>query len=536
MATIEAVTPESHPETVIPTPALVVLVGASGAGKTTWAEANFKPGQVLSTDTFRAYYGAGPDDRTAGTEAFALLDHLIAVRLAKGLTTVVDTTGLDADRRGSYRAAAAEAGLPCVAVGFDTDPELCRDRNRSSSTPIPKTVLDRQLRQWRATRGGLDQEGYDLVIVDPGPSRNIPRSMVPTTGASAPPSEAADAHDLPSVRSSPRISRAETHTSAVTGGPRPDRRLTFDLAIGSYEFGDADIGTTVVDIARAAERVGFRALWVMDHFRQVPQIGRAWEPMLEAYTTLAYLAGQTERLRLGTLVTGIEHRNVGLLAKIVATLDVLSGGRAECGLGAGWFSAEQAAYGYPVNSNRVRLDTLEEALQALPILWGPGAKAFDGRVVSIPEAMAYPRPVQDPVPILVGGGGERRTLRLAARYGHACNVLGRDPAVVAHKIDVVRQHCIDVDRNPDDLVVTTLNPLIHATSGRDLDDLIESLRPPTRAAELYATANQAATTDEHVARFRRLSNLGVERVCVSLVGNTGPDRVASFAAVIDAFA
>lgn len=500
---------QSHPETTIPTPALVVLVGPSGAGKTTWAETNFKPGQVLSTDMFRAYCGAGPDDRTAGTEAFALLDHLIALRLGKGLTTVVDTLGLDADRRAHYREVAAAAGLPCVAVGFDTGAELCRDRNRTSSAPIPKTALERQIRQWRATKGSLDQEGFDLVLVNPGPSRQIPQSMVSTTGASSPPSEPAD--------------------------DSTDRRLVFDLSIGGYEVEGA-IGSTLVDIARAAEQAGFRALWVMDHFRQVPQIGRAWEPMLEAYTTLAFLAGHTDRLRLGTLVTGIEHRNIGLLAKIIATLDVLSGGRAECGLGAGWFSAEQAAYGYPVNSNRVRLDTLEDALQALPILWGPGARAFEGKVVAIPEAMAYPRPVQDPVPILVGGGGERRTLRLAARYAQACNIMGQDPAVVAHKIDVVRQHCIDVGREPDDLVITTLNPLIHAVSGRDLANLIERLRPPSQAAEVYAGANQAATTDEHVARFRRLAELGVDRVCVSLVGNTGPDRIETFATVIDAFA
>ncbi len=510
IATIESVAEDARHESVIPIPALVVLVGASRSGKTTWAEANFKPGQVLSTDTFRAYYGAGPDDRTAGTEAFALLDHLIAVRLGKGLTTVVDTTGLDAERRASYRAAAVEAGLPCVAVGFDTDPELCRDRNRTSATPVPKTVLDRQLRQWWATRGVLGEEGFDLVVVDPGPARRIPRIMVAGRGTSSSPAEPAEA--------------------------RSGRRLVFDLSIGGYEFGDADTGSTLVEIAGAAEQAGFRALWVMDHFRQVPQIGRAWEPMLEAYTTLAFLAGHTERLRLGTLVTGIEHRNIGLLAKIIATLDVLSGGRAECGLGAGWFSAEQAAYGYPVNSNRVRLDTLEDALQALPVLWGPGGKSFEGKVVTIPEAMAYPRPVQDPVPILVGGGGERRTLHLAARYGHACNVMGRDPAVVAHKIDVVRQHCIDVGRDPDDLVVTTLNPLIHAPSGRDLDHLIESLRPPTRAAGAFAAANQAATTEEHVARFRQLSALGVDRVCVSLVGNTGRERVEAFASVIDAFA
>ena len=491
-------------ESVIPTPALVVLVGPSAAGKTTWAEANFKPGQVLSTDTFRAYYGAGPSDRTAGTEAFALLDQLIAARLGKGLTTVVDTVGLDPDKRAAYRQAADEAGLPCVAVGFDTDPELCRARNQASPNPLGKTVLDRQLRQWRSARETLADEGFELVIINPGPSRQVPKTMLTATEASAEP-------DV------------------------ENRRLAFDLAIGNYEFGDADIASTLVAMAKTAERVGFRALWVMDHFRQVPQVGRAWEPMLEAYTTLAFLAGHTERLRLGTLVTGIEHRNVGLLAKIIATLDVLSGGRAECGIGAGWFSAEQAAYGYPVNSNRVRLDTLEDALQALPILWGPGAKSFDGAVLSIPEAMAYPRPVQDPVPILVGGGGEKRTLRLAARYGHACNIMGRDLDTVAHKIEVVRQHCTDLGRDPDDLTITTLNPLIHALSGRELDELIESLRPANQPAEAFAAATQAATTDEHIARFEQVSALGVDRVCVSLLGNTGPERIEAFAEVIEAF-
>jgi alkanesulfonate monooxygenase SsuD/methylene tetrahydromethanopterin reductase-like flavin-dependent oxidoreductase (luciferase family) len=278
----------------------------------------------------------------------------------------------------------------------------------------------------------------------------------------------------------------------------------------------------------------------MDHFRQVPQVGRAWEPMLESYTTLAYLAAKTDRIRLGTMVTGIEHRNVGLLAKIVATLDVLSGGRAECGLGAGWFSAEQAAYGYPVNPDPVRLDTLEDALQALPILWGPGSKSFEGKVLSVPEAMAYPRPIQDPMPILVGGGGEKRTLRLVARYADACNIVCSNPAadqeLLARKIAVLADHCESEGRDRSDVAVTTLNPLIHAETGPDLRALIERLRPANGSADRFAAATNAATTDEHVERFARQAELGVSRVCVALTGNDGPDRVEQFGSVIDAFA
>jgi alkanesulfonate monooxygenase SsuD/methylene tetrahydromethanopterin reductase-like flavin-dependent oxidoreductase (luciferase family) len=256
--------------------------------------------------------------------------------------------------------------------------------------------------------------------------------------------------------------------------------------------------------------------------------------MLEPYTALSYLAAKTTTLRFGTLVTGIEHRNVGLLAKIIATLDVLSNGRAECGLGAGWFDAEQAAFGYPVNDVTTRLDTLEDALQALPVLWGPGSKSFTGKVLSVPEALVYPRPLQDPMPILVGGGGERRTLALAASYANAANVIG-DLDTVRHKIDVLHQHCRAADRDPGEVMMTTLNPIVHATSGRELDGLIETMRPRNRSAESFAAAVNAGTTSEHVDRFRALEELGVGRVCVALTGDSGPDRIAAFGEVIDAF-
>ena len=171
----------------------------------------------------------------------------------------------------------------------------------------------------------------------------------------------------------------------------------------------------------------------MDHFRQIPMFGGAWQDMLESWTTLAFLAGVTERVRLGTLVTGITYRNVAHLGKIAATLDVLSGGRAMCGLGLGWFAEEHRAYGWTFPPTAERYALLEDALQVLPLLWGKGSPAFEGRAIEVPEAMGYPRPLQERIPILVGGNGERRTLRLAARYADACNVIG-EVDVVARKV------------------------------------------------------------------------------------------------------
>ncbi len=502
-------------ETAIPSPALVVLVGPSGSGKSTWADANFREGQVLSSDHFRALLGAGPDDQTASGEAFDLLHQLTAARLGKGLTTVIDTLGFDDNLRAGLRDQARQATLPCVAVGFDTAPDLCHQRNAERHRPVPKTVLDKQLRRWREVRDRLADEGFDQVTIDPGPARPVSGTASPARPVSGAKPTAAQ----PSERSE-------------TAG------FGFDLVVSRHQFGgeNHEIADRLTDIARAAERAGFRSLQVMDHFRQVPQVGRAWEPILECFTALTWVAARTTTLRIGSLVANVEHRNVGLLAKIVATLDVLSSGRVECGLGAGWFDAEQAAYGYPVNTNTTRLDTLEEALQALPILWGPGSKSFSGSHVSIPEALAYPRPFQDPVPILVGGGGEQRTLQLAARYAKAANVmadqLGRSETV-SHKISVLDHHCREAGRDPGEVAMTVLAPVVHASTGRALTERIEGLRPRNRSAESFARTNRAGTTDEHAAWFRSLAEVGVSRACVALTGSTGPDDVEAFGPVID---
>ena len=305
----------------LPAPCLVVLVGPGAAGKSTWAAAHFPADAVVSSDRLRAVVGAGEDDITASADALRLLDEIVGLRVGRGLTTVVDTLGLDADRRAAWRAAAAGAGVPCVAVAFDTPAAVCRERNRARAKRIPADVLAGQLRAWPAVRAALAGEGFADVIA-PEPVRVVAAAVRPRQPAPAPlrtPDAGRAAGDRPAHRPAPGQFAAPGGAPAMRGWLR--------------------------EVATAAEAAGFDAIYVMDHFRQIPQIGRPFDDMLESFTTLGYLAACTERVRLGALVAAVTHRSVPLLAKTVATLDVLSGGRAVCGLGLGWFAAEQAALG-----------------------------------------------------------------------------------------------------------------------------------------------------------------------------------------------
>ena len=287
-------------------------------------------------------------------------------------------------------------------------------------------------------------------------------------------------------------------------------------------------------IATAAEAAGFDSIWVMDHFRQIPMFGPAWHDMLESYTTLAYLAAATERVRLGTLVTGVTYRNVGHLGKIVATLDVLSGGRAVCGIGLGWFRAEHDAYGWEFPPVDARYARLEDALQVLPLLWGKGAPAFAGRVVQIPDTTCYPRPLQAHVPILVGGNGERRTLRLAAQYADACNIIG-DVDVVHRKVAVLHAHCADLGRDRDAVEVTQLSTTLVGRDAYEVGALVEQLRPRRQGAERYAASVNAGTVTDQIGRFRALADAGVQTAIVSFPDLADADPVERFAPVVAAF-
>jgi F420-dependent oxidoreductase-like protein len=219
----------------------------------------------------------------------------------------------------------------------------------------------------------------------------------------------------------------------------------------------AQIAPTLAETARVAEQAGFSTLTVMDHYFQMDRVVSAAEPMLEAYTTLGYVAAGTERMTLGVLVTGVMYRHPGLLAKIVTTLDVLSGGRARLGIGASWYEREQRGLGVPVVPVAERFERLEETLQICLQMWSDHNGPFDGRHYQLAETMCVPPPVSRPhPPILVGGGGERKTLLLAARYADACNVFATSPADVAHKLEVLRAHCDAEGRDYDRIGKTVL--------------------------------------------------------------------------------
>ena len=217
------------------------------------------------------------------------------------------------------------------------------------------------------------------------------------------------------------------------------------------------IAATLADTARVADQAGFSTFTVMDHYFQMEYAGSAAEPMLEAYTTLGHVAALTERMTLGVLVTGVMYRHPGLLAKIVTTLDVLSGGRARLGIGASWYEREQHGLGVPVVPVAERFERLEETLQICLQMWSDDGGPFAGRHYQLAETLCVPAPISRPhPPILVGGGGEKKTLLLAARYADACNLFGSSPDDVAHKLDVLRSHCENEGRDYDRITKTVL--------------------------------------------------------------------------------
>ncbi|PFG34302.1 LLM class F420-dependent oxidoreductase [Sanguibacter antarcticus] len=218
----------------------------------------------------------------------------------------------------------------------------------------------------------------------------------------------------------------------------------------SLAGGPEAIAPTLAATARAAENGGADTFTLMDHWFQMESAtASATDPMLEGYTSLGFLAGQTERIALGLMVTGVTYRHPGLLAKIVTTLDVLSGGRALLGIGAAWYEREHLALGVPFPPVAERFERLEETLQVCRQMWSDDDGPFDGVHYQLAETICSPRPFQAPGPrILVGGGGERTTLRLVAQYADACNLSDIGVDGVRHKVDVLAEHCAAVGRDP----------------------------------------------------------------------------------------
>ena len=473
----------------LPDPCLVVLVGAAGAGKSTWAAGRFEPTAIVSSDALRAVVGLHERDQRASKDAFAVLDRIAGARLRRGLTTVLDTTGLEPKQRAAWVAMAREHGRAVHAVVIDPGERTTRSRNRQRDHPVPSSVVTAQLRALADVVAGLADEGFDGVHVVAG---DDPVALVPVRYLDAPDRARAQQED-----------------------PVP---LRFTLHLGRFAWpgGGAQLRDNLRRVATTAEAAGFHGISVMDHVVQIPGVGPEWEDLPESTTALAFLASCTERVRLGALVNGVTYRNLAQLGKQVATLDVLSGGRAFCGLGVAWHQREHELYGWAFPPVRERYELLEDALELLPLLWGPGAPRFEGRTVTVPEAVCYPRPLQERVPIVVGGSGERRTLRLVARHADACNLFG-EPDEVRHKVAVLHRHCAGEGRDPADVTVTQLSTagVIGHGAEREHPD--------------------QGTVAEQIGRYRALADAGVEEVYVGVHDPGTGEGVERFAEVVAAF-
>ena len=233
--------------------------------------------------------------------------------------------------------------------------------------------------------------------------------------------------------------------------------LGFHIPVFDIDGGPTAIAGELAAVGKAAEAAGATWLSFMDHFFQIEPTGLPAEAnMLEGYTSLGYLAAHTTSVDLGLLVTGVTYRHPGLLAKIVTTLDILSGGRAVLGIGAAWFEREHLGLGVPYPPLAERFERLEESLQICNQMWDPADNGpFEGTHYQLAETLCSPQPINRPK-VLIGGGGERKTLRLVAQYGDACNLFGSSPDDVAHKLDVLRRHCDDLGRDYDTIRKTIL--------------------------------------------------------------------------------
>lgn len=224
----------------------------------------------------------------------------------------------------------------------------------------------------------------------------------------------------------------------------------------TWEGQPQTISDTFTKIATTADNAGFYSIWVMDHFFQIGHIGTPEEPMLEAYTSLGYLAGITKKAKLGTMVTGVIYRNPALLVKIITTLDVLSKGRAYLGIGAAWNEEESHALGFSFPPLKERFEQLEETLQITQQMWNGDETPYSGRHYHLARPLNSPHTISKPhPPILIGGGGEKKTLKLVAKYANACNLFARlGKEELTRKLDILKQHCKEVGRNYDDIEKT----------------------------------------------------------------------------------
>jgi F420-dependent oxidoreductase-like protein len=293
--------------------------------------------------------------------------------------------------------------------------------------------------------------------------------------------------------------------------------MKLGLQIPSFTWpgGAAAIGPTLGRVVRDADDAGFDSIWVMDHFFQIRSVGAVEEPMLEGWTTLGFMAANSSRARLGLMVGGVHYRYPGLWIKAATTLDVLSGGRAWLGIGAAWNEQESRGLGFPFPPLGERFEQLEDTLRMAHGMWTgergseaalDGHHLYASHLLNSPQSITRPRP-----PIMIGGGGEKKTLRLVAQYADACNVFG-SPEMIARKYRILEEHCAAVGRDPAEIERSTLQGVNLTSDG----------------------GRHGESADQVIDRFGQLSDAGADAVIFSIPDVHDPDRIARLAEVIPA--
>ena len=285
------------------------------------------------------------------------------------------------------------------------------------------------------------------------------------------------------------------------------------------------------NLVTRAEMIGFDSFWVMDHFHQIPIVGKPEEPMLESWTTISVLAGITSKIKLGTMMTGIIYRHPSILAKIAATLDVLSKGRLFMGIGAAWNEEESLAYGIPFPSIKERFVRLEEAIQIIRKMWTDEPSAsFNGKYYQIKNAYCNPKPVQKPSPpIMIGGSGERQTLRIVAKYGDACNIFG-SVETVKRKLSILKEHCKSIGRDYDSILTTKLGGVViegdRELARKRLQQIVKMPEDQINQFAIYGTP-------EDVLRQKELfEEAGIQYLIVVLDPSKELEALNNFAEII----
>src|SRR5215213_6177420 len=282
---------------------------------------------------------------------------------------------------------------------------------------------------------------------------------------------------------------------------------------------------TIASIAKTAEDSGFSTLTVMDHFHQIPPVGDRTLNMFDGNTMLAALAARTEKVSLGLLVGGVMYRNPALLAKITTCIDVISGGRAFLGVGAAWFEEEHLAYGFDFPSLGERFEHLEDALNIARSMFTNAESSYEGKHHSIKDALNIPQPIRGDIPIVVGGSGERKTLRLVAKYADACNVMG-DVEKVRHLMDVLDRHCEDVGRDPSEITRTRLASIYIGATHEDALKMVEDGKADGSLPERRVPMVIAGGPDEISEQLSAFMDAGIQGFTISLPNAADLESVA----------